>query len=140
VTPSARFAVANDRIREHAERLTAGPVERGALALAFTESRADSVEVHVEGRNFYPPMLEDIASASSSVHINQFGFKPGVVGEAFAEALVDQSWRSISEQVASAFDEQFSALAEVASRPGQAVDGTKARAKAAAFAAISPLL
>ncbi len=46
------------------------------------------MEVHVEGRNFYPPMLEDIASASSSVHINQFGFRPGVVGEAFAEALL----------------------------------------------------
>ena len=33
-------------------------------------------------------MLEDIASASSSVHINQFGFRPGVVGDAFAEALI----------------------------------------------------
>jgi hypothetical protein len=77
-------AVANDRIREHAERLAAGPAGRGALALAFTESQAPSVDVHVEGRNFNPPMLEDIASASSSVHINQFGFKPGVVGEAFA--------------------------------------------------------
>jgi cardiolipin synthase A/B len=42
----------------------------------------------VEGTNFYPPMLEDIASASSSVHINQFGFRPGVVGDAFAEALI----------------------------------------------------
>jgi cardiolipin synthase A/B len=44
--------------------------------------------VHVEGRNFYPPMLEDIASASSSIHINQFGFRPGVIGESFAEALI----------------------------------------------------
>ncbi len=42
----------------------------------------------MEGRNFYPPMLEDIASATSSIHINQFGFRPGVVGDAFAEALV----------------------------------------------------
>ena len=61
---------------------------RSALALAFAESRATSVEVHAEGRNFYPPMLEDIASASASIHINQFGFRPGVVGEAFAEALI----------------------------------------------------
>ena len=30
-------------------------------------------------------MLEDIASASSSVHINQFGFRPGVVGDRFAD-------------------------------------------------------
>ena len=82
------LTVPYDRIREHAERLATGPVGRGDLALAFDESSASSVEVHVEGRNFYPPMLEDIASATSSVHINQFGFRPGVVGEAFADALV----------------------------------------------------
>ena len=33
-------------------------------------------------------MLEDIASASSSIHINQFGFRPGLVGDRFAEVLV----------------------------------------------------
>jgi cardiolipin synthase len=33
-------------------------------------------------------MLDDIASAATSVHINQFGFRPGIVGDAFAEALL----------------------------------------------------
>jgi cardiolipin synthase len=75
-------------LRGHAEQLATTHVARSALALAFQESAASSVEVHVEGRNFYPPMLEDIASAASSVHINQFGFQPGVVGDAFADALV----------------------------------------------------
>ena len=42
----------------------------------------------VAGTSFYPPMLDDIASATSSVHIDQFGFKPGIVGDAFADALV----------------------------------------------------
>src|SRR5215216_6599818 len=88
MTAAAAIAVQNDRIREHAERLAGGAVTRGALALAFSESRASSVDVHVEGRNFYPPMLEDIASANSSIHIIQFGFRPGVVGDAFADALV----------------------------------------------------
>jgi len=87
VTAGAGIPVPNDRIREHADRLLAGPVDRGDLALAFDESSAASADVHVEGRNFYPPMLEDIRSATSSVHINQFGFRPGVVGEAFADAL-----------------------------------------------------
>ena len=82
------IAVSNDGIQEHAERLLTGPVPRGALAIGFSESRASSVETLVEGRSFYPRMLEDIASASSSVHINQFGFRPGVAGDAFAEALV----------------------------------------------------
>ena len=82
------IAVSNDGIQEHAERLLTGPVPRGALAIEFSESRASSVETLVEGRSFYPRMLEDIASASSSVHINQFGFRPGVAGDAFAEALI----------------------------------------------------
>ena len=77
-----------DGIRDRAVRLVSGSVSRGDLALRFGRSRASSVEVHVEGRNFYPPMLADIASAESSVHINQFGFRPGRVGDAFAEALV----------------------------------------------------
>jgi cardiolipin synthase A/B len=36
-------------------------------------------------------MLRDIESATSSVHINQFGFRPGVVGDRFAEALLAKS-------------------------------------------------
>ena len=66
---SGGHPVPNDGLRAHAERLLAGPVERGALALAFAESTASSAEVHVEGRNFYPPMLEDIDGAVSSVHV-----------------------------------------------------------------------
>jgi cardiolipin synthase len=81
-------AIADGALREHAERLLRSPVRRADLAIAFDESRAASVEVLVEGRSFYPPMLEDIASASSSVHVNQFGFRPGEVGDAFAEVLV----------------------------------------------------
>jgi cardiolipin synthase len=87
--------VSNDDVRAHAARLLAGPVERSALALSFSESTASSAEVHVEGRNFYPPMLEDIASAVSSVHVNQFGFRPGVVGDAFAEALIRKTGEGV---------------------------------------------
>ena len=81
-------AVTNDGIPAHARRLATGLVGRRDLALASAESSASSVEVLVEGKAFYPPMLADVAAASSSVHINQFGFRPGVVGDAFAEALV----------------------------------------------------
>jgi cardiolipin synthase len=80
-----------EELIKRAHRLVAGPVARGDLALGFAESSAASVEVRVEGRNFYPPMLEDIESASSSIHINQFGFRPGVIGDAFADALVEKA-------------------------------------------------
>jgi cardiolipin synthase A/B len=33
-------------------------------------------------------MLADIEAAQTSVHINQFGFRPGVVGDRFADALI----------------------------------------------------
>jgi cardiolipin synthase len=44
--------------------------------------------VLVEGESFYPRMLEDIAAAETTIHINQFGFRPGLVGDEFAEALL----------------------------------------------------
>jgi cardiolipin synthase len=66
------------------------------LALRFEETTADSAEVHVEGRNFYPPMLRDIGSASSSVHVNQFGFRPGNIGEAFADALLAKAAEGVA--------------------------------------------
>ncbi|MGH3022419.1 MAG: phospholipase D-like domain-containing protein [Gaiellaceae bacterium] len=72
-----------------------GPVDLRALALAFVESSASSAEVLVEGQAFYPRMLADISSASSSVHINQFGFRPGIVGDAFADALVAKAAEGI---------------------------------------------
>ena len=77
-----------NEIRARAERLTREPVRRSDLALTFDDSLAATADLHVEGRNFFPRILDDIASASSSVHINQFGFRPGHVGERFAEALL----------------------------------------------------
>ena len=78
-------------LRHAAERFVRAPVALTDLALAFEESTASTAEVLVEGTEFYPPMLGDIAGATSSVHINQFGFRPGRVGELFAEALIAKS-------------------------------------------------
>ena len=75
-------------VRGRAERLVRAPVRLADLALAFDESRAATAEVHVDGRGFFPPMLADIGTAASSIHINQFGFRPGTIGEAFATALL----------------------------------------------------
>jgi cardiolipin synthase A/B len=93
---SPALVVPNDGIRGQAERLLAGPPSRRGLVLGFDESTASSVEVLVEGASFYPRMLADIAAASSSVHINQFGFRPGVVGDRFAEALIAKVAEGVS--------------------------------------------
>jgi cardiolipin synthase len=71
--------------------LEAERVERRELALAFEESRAAAAKLYVGGEGFYPPMLADIHAATSSVHINQFGFRPGKVGDRFAAALVEKA-------------------------------------------------
>ncbi len=75
-------------VRARAEGLLRDPVRSADLALRFDETLASTVDVQVEGRNFFPPMLRDIDSASSSIHINQFGFRPGAIGERFASALL----------------------------------------------------
>jgi cardiolipin synthase len=90
------IAVTNDGIPAHARHLAAAPVGLGDLALGFDESNASAVEVLVEGKAFYPPMLADVAAATSSVHINQFGFRPGVVGNAFADALVAKAAEGVT--------------------------------------------
>lgn len=70
-------------------------MRRTDLALAFPVSSAAGAEVFVAGTSFYPPMLDDIATATSSVHINQFGFKPGIVGDVFAQALTAKAAEGI---------------------------------------------
>ncbi len=90
------IAVGNDQLLSHADRLLAAPVSRGDLALAFEESSAETAEVLVEGKNFYPRILEDIAAAQTSVHINQFGFRPGAIGDRFAEALLAKAKEDVA--------------------------------------------
>ena len=104
--------VSNEGLRSHAEGLLARPVRLGDLALAFDQSSADSAEVLVEGEQFYPPMLADIESATSSIHINQFGFRPGVVGDRFADALIRKARAGVPVRLV--VDRQGSAPEEAA--------------------------
>ena len=87
--------VADARLVERAERLLSGPVALRDLAVGFSESTASSAEILVEGSAFYPPMLADIGSASSSVHVNQFGFRPGEIGDRFADVLVAKAQEGV---------------------------------------------
>ena len=96
---TSTVSVPNERIPEHAERLLSRPVGRGDLALSFSESSASSAEVLVAGESFYPRMLDDIRAASSSVHVNQFGFRPGLVGDTFADALIAKAAEGVPVRV-----------------------------------------
>ena len=71
---------------EYARRVLAKPEgpEHADLARLWAPSTAADVEVLPEGRVFYPRMLEDIGRARHSVHVMQYGFQPGVIGDQFA--------------------------------------------------------
>jgi len=87
----------NTAIRDHARQLAGkARVEHTELALAFEESTASSAEVLVGGTAFYPRLLKDLQAATSSVHINQFGFRPGKVGDRFAETLVSKASEGVA--------------------------------------------
>ena len=104
--------VSNEALRRHAEELLARPVSLDDLALAFDEASAASADVLVEGESFYPPMLADIEAAQTSVHINQFGFRPGVVGDRFADALIRKAKEGVPVRLV--VDRQGSAPEEAA--------------------------
>ena len=88
--------LAGDDLRAHAARLVAlSTVGRDELAVAFGESTAQTAVLHVEGRNFYPHMLADIDAAESSIHINQFGFRPGNIGDRFARVLESKAQEGV---------------------------------------------
>ena len=97
-------------VRARAERLVGSPVQLGDLALAFEETTAATVDVHVGGSSFFPPILDDIAAATSSVHINQYGFRPGTIGEQFANALLAKAAEGVAVRVV---------VDRVGSRPGR---------------------
>jgi len=91
-TAADRVSIPTDTARRLLER----PVHRSDLAFAFGEASASTSAVHVGGKAFYPPMLADIAAAESSIHINQYGFRPGTIGERFAQALLAKASAGVS--------------------------------------------
>ena len=83
---SATVPIEADDAIEYARRALEEPgPEHADLARLWAPSTAAEVEVLPEGRVFYPRMLEDIGRARHSVHVMQYGFQPGVIGDQFAE-------------------------------------------------------
>jgi phosphatidylserine/phosphatidylglycerophosphate/cardiolipin synthase-like enzyme len=60
-------------------------------AVPYAPATAADVHLYAEGVNFYPRILEDIRAAHSSVHVLQFGFKPGQVADQFVPLLEEQA-------------------------------------------------
>jgi cardiolipin synthase A/B len=57
------------------------------VGIDYAWSTAATIEPLVEGRNFYPRILEDVERARSSVHILMFGWRAGRIGTQLADLL-----------------------------------------------------
>ncbi len=88
-----------DELRSRAAQLLERPVRRRDLALRFDETTAAGAEVLVGGQAFYPAMLDDLRSAASTININQFGFRPGEIGDAFADVLLEKAAGGVAVRV-----------------------------------------
>lgn len=61
------------------------------LGIPLAQSTLTSPEFFLDGTTFFPAMLDDIRGASSSVHMQMFGFLPGDVGNEFADAFIERA-------------------------------------------------
>ena len=110
-----------NEVRARAEPLVRAPVRLGDLAVAFDETTAATADVHVGGSSFFPLILADIGAATSSVHVNQYGFRPGAIGDEFASALLAKAAEGVAVRVV---------VDRVGSRPGGSARGFYDRLRA----------
>lgn len=78
--------------RAVAERLaTAEQVGTADLAVNLAPSTVATFELHIDGTSFFPRILADIDAATSSVHVNEYGIRPGQVSDTFRASLKEKA-------------------------------------------------
>jgi cardiolipin synthase A/B len=85
-------------LSERAARVERVP-QKPSLAPAYPKTLRNNVEVLVDGGQFFPRMLADLRSASSSIHIAQYGFKDGKIGREVAEILCAKARSGVEVRV-----------------------------------------
>jgi cardiolipin synthase len=74
-------------------------VSRADLTVGFEPCTAADPLLLVDGAQFYPPLLADLARATSSIHIIEFGIRPGGVADRFAGVLADKAREGVAARV-----------------------------------------
>ena len=70
-------------------------VSRSDLAIGFEPGLAVDPRLYIEGVEFYPPLLADLANATSSIHIVEFGVRPGQVADRISKVLIDKARENV---------------------------------------------
>jgi cardiolipin synthase A/B len=94
----SRPEVSAEGARAWAQQLVADPSGDG-LATRFAPTSVATFELLPEGARFYPRILDDIAAAEHSVHIIQYGFKPGTVASRFVPVLKERAAAGVAVRI-----------------------------------------
>jgi cardiolipin synthase len=70
-------------------------VDRQDLTLDLAPSYTASVQLYVDGQNFYPALLADMQAAESSIHFEEYGFDPGEVADQFVPVLTGKAQHGV---------------------------------------------
>lgn len=86
--PPPADALSPSAARKLVERLAVEErVSTADLAVYFAPVTSSSFQLEIDGKNFFPRILDDIRAAQTSVHIAEYGFKPGNVADELVPIL-----------------------------------------------------
>ena len=89
--PSGPVSLPADEAAAFAARMAAAPIVRKRdVAVSFAPTTARAVEPLLHGTMYFPRMLEDLRAAESSINMLIYGFKPGDIGSAFRDVLLEK--------------------------------------------------
>jgi cardiolipin synthase len=96
IYPPPASAVPSTRAESVAATITSqASVDRQDLTIDMAPSHTTSVQLYVDGQNFYPALLADMQAARSSIHFEQYGFDPGEVADQFVPVLTDKAQHGV---------------------------------------------
>ena len=89
--PPSLDALSPKTARELVEQLAVEErVSTADLAVAMAPSSVSAFQLQIDGKNYFPGILDDIRAAQTSVHIAEFGFKPGQLADELVPILQDK--------------------------------------------------
>jgi cardiolipin synthase len=68
---------------------------RDDVAIAYAPTTAANPRLFLDGTEFFPAMLQDIAAARHSIHMQMFGMTPGDIPQQFVDALSTKSQEGV---------------------------------------------
>jgi cardiolipin synthase len=94
--PPPSDALSPSAARGLVERLAAEErVSTADLAVGLAPSTASSFRLEIDGQRFFPRIFDDIRTARTSVHIAEYGFKPGKLADELVPILQEKARQGI---------------------------------------------